>query len=144
MQRPCNGGAGARFGPAARCPARSQLVRQLPVAAQQIFQAAKSDVRCQFLQMVPRLQQNVAHPPRNSVLQVGQVPLKFLSRLHDDFRGGRGRGRAHVRHKIGNREIGFVAHAADDRDGAGGNRARHRFLVERPQIFERSAAARQQ
>ncbi|MDR8939456.1 hypothetical protein FEP67_04374 [Burkholderia multivorans] len=55
-------------------------------------------------------------------------------------RAGR-RRRAHVGREIGDREIGFVPDAADDRQFARRNRARERFVVERPQIFDRAAAA---
>jgi len=47
--------------------------------------------------------------------------------------GGRGRCRgARVRGHVGDGEIGFVSHAADDRDRAGVNGARHDLFVERP------------
>ena len=62
---------------------------------------------------------------------------------HDPLRRTGRRRRPLVGNEIGDREIGFVADAADDRDRAGGDRARHAFVVERPQVFERAAAARE-
>ena len=72
------------------------------------------------------------------------MALKFLPRLHDDLGGSGRRGCAHVRDKIGDREIAFVSHAAHNGNRARGNRPRHGFLVKRPQIFDGPAAARQQ
>jgi len=59
----------------------------------------------------------------------------------DQLGGGRGRGRAHVGRKVREREVDLVAHRRDDRKGRSGDRAYGHFLVERPQIFERTAAA---
>ena len=63
-----------------------------------------------------------------------------LIRAHQ-FGCSGGRGGALIGDKIGNGEIDLMADAADDRQLAGRNRARHDFLVERPQIFQRAAAA---
>ena len=59
---------------------------------------------------------------------------------------GRGRRRrcAQVGGKVGDREVGFVADGADHGDRAGADRARHGFVVERPQVLERTATAREQ
>ncbi len=62
---------------------------------------------------------------------------------HDDLRGRGRRRRAHVGDEIGDGEIDLVADAADDGDGRGGDGARHRLVVEGPQILERAAAAGQ-
>ena len=58
------------------------------------------------------------------------------------FRGGRRRRSAQIRHEIGNRKIRLMPDCGDHRYRAGRNRARDRFLVESPQVFERSASAR--
>jgi hypothetical protein len=63
---------------------------------------------------------------------------------HEQFRGGRRRRRAQVGGEVGDREIDFVADRGDDGDRAGADRARDRFVVERPQVFERAAAPREQ
>ena len=53
-----------------------------------------------------------------------------------------GSGRA-CRREIGDGEVGFVADAADDGNGAGGYRARHDFFVKRPQVFNAAATPAQ-
>ena len=50
----------------------------------------------------------------------------------DEFSRACGCRRAHVGGEIGQREIGFVPHAADDGNAAGGYCARNRLFVERP------------
>ena len=57
---------------------------------------------------------------------------------------GRGRrcGRAQIGDEIADRDIGFVADGGNQRDLRGRDGARDTFFVERPQIFERTAAAR--
>ncbi len=50
------------------------------------------------------------------------------------------RGRADVGGEIADGEVGFVAHARYHRHGAVGHRVGHRFLVERPQVFDAAAA----
>ncbi len=59
-----------------------------------------------------------------------------------DLGGGRWRGGADIGSEIGQGEIGFVPHTADDRDRRSGYRSRDSFIVERPQIFYRAATAR--
>ena len=60
----------------------------------------------------------------------------------DDLGGGRRRRRAHVGDEVGNRHVGFVADRRDDRHRRPRDRARDDLLVERPEILDRSAAAR--
>ena len=61
---------------------------------------------------------------------------------HGRQRGGRRRGRAHVGDEVGDGDVDFVADAGHRRNAAGGDRARHAFVVEAPEVFERAAAAR--
>ena len=57
--------------------------------------------------------------------------------------GGRGRRRrAHVGGEVDQRRVGLVADRRDERDRALGRGAHHHLLVERPQILDRAAAAR--
>ena len=63
---------------------------------------------------------------------------------HEQFRCGRRRRRAQIRDEIGDREVDLMADRRDDRDRARMDRARHRLVVERPEVLERAAAARQQ
>ena len=59
--------------------------------------------------------------------------------------GGHRRGRrAQVGGEIGQGEIGLVAHRRHHRHRRGGDGAHQRLVVERPQVFQRSAAAGQQ
>ena len=46
-------------------------------------------------------------------LVLGDVPLEFLARTHDQLRCGGRRGRAQIRDKIGDGEISFMADAGD-------------------------------
>ena len=67
---------------------------------------------------------------------------QFGAHRHGDFGRGRGRGRAAVGREIDQRGIGFMAHGGDQRDRAFGGRAHDDLLVERHQIFDGAAAAR--
>lgn len=59
----------------------------------------------------------------------------------DEFTRVRRRRGAHVGHEVGDRHVGLVPHARDDRHWASGDGAGDGFLVERHQVFERAAAA---
>ena len=61
---------------------------------------------------------------------------------HHERRGGGRRGRAHVGDEVADREVGLVAHARHDRQRRLEHRARDDLLVERPQVLDRAAAAR--
>ena len=70
----------------------------------------------------------------------GQLRAQIFLRRADQF-GGSGRRRcAHVGGPVGNREIGFMANTGHHRQRTRGNRARHRLVVECPQVFDRAAA----
>ncbi len=78
------------------------------------------------------------------VAQLGQGGASNSWRVRTTSLGGGGRrGGAHVGGEIGDGEIGLVADAGDDGNGAGGNGARDGFFVESPEVFERAAAARE-
>ena len=78
----------------------------------QHFELAESAMRLQIAHAMPPLGKQVAHLLHEVALVLGDVAFEFLPRPHHDFCRGRRRGGAHVRHKIGNREIGLVADAA--------------------------------
>ena len=80
------------------------------------------------------------HPPHEAFHELAAGKHAF----GDDFRRRARRGRAHVRHKIRDGEINFMSDGGNDRNGRFKNRPRHDFLVERPQILQRPAAARDQ
>ena len=54
------------------------------------------------------------------------------------------RGRAQVGRQVGQRDVAFMADAADHRDRRLDDGAHQRLVVEGPQVFERAAAAHQQ
>ena len=67
---------------------------------------------------------------------------QFGADRHRQFGGG-GRGRrAQVGGIVAQRRVGLVPDRGDQRDRAARDRAHDRFLVERPQILDRAAAAR--
>ena len=70
------------------------------------------------------------------------IPRRPLVRVgHHRLRRRRGRRRAQVRHEIGDGEVDLVPDPADDGNRRAVHRARHHFLVEGPEILERSSAA---
>jgi hypothetical protein len=80
--------------------------------------------------------------------QAPQLCSKFRAQRagvrRNQFGRGRRRGRPQVRDEVGNRHVAVVADADDDRQRRRANRARHHFLVERPQVLNRTTAANQQ
>jgi hypothetical protein len=66
---------------------------------------------------------------------------EIVFRRHDELRGCGGSWRAEIGDEIGHREVGFVADRRDHGNRRRGNRARHDFAVERPEVLDRSAAA---
>ena len=74
--------------------------------------------------------------------QPGDLDKQLGAHRHRHFRR-RGRGRrALVGGKIDQSDVGLVADRRNQRDHARRRGAHHDFLVERPQIFQRAAAAR--
>ena len=74
--------------------------------------------------------------PRQDGRELGAVRDRLLG-------GGAGRRRAHVGGEVGQGHVALVADAHDDRHRRGGHRAHHLLVVERPQVLQRAAAARQ-
>src|SRR5229473_8265503 len=77
-------------------------------------------------------------PPR----QRRDLDEQFAAHRHRHFGGGRRRRRALVGGEVDQRDVGLVADRRDQRDHAVGGGADHDLFVERPQVFQRSAAAR--
>jgi hypothetical protein len=67
-----------------------------------------------------------------------------LQGLRSHLGRSRRRGGADIGDKIGDGEIGLMAHAADDGHGAGGEGVRQLFVVEGPQVLDGATAAHQQ
>src|ERR1700726_2085646 len=119
---------------------RRKLVHLLTPPAHQHFELAKAAMRLKIAHAMAALGKPVPYQLHQAPLVLGDVPLEFLTRAHAKLRGGRRCGRAQVRDKIGNREIGFVAHTRYHGNFGSENRARNHLLVESPQILERTAA----
>ena len=85
-----------------------------------------------------------------ATIPAGERPLPQAVDAHQQLRahrhrpfGGRGRRRrAHVGGEVDQRHVGLVADRGDQRDHARGRRPHDDLIVERPQILERAAAAR--
>ena len=74
-------------------------------------------------------------------LQRVEPAVNFALVRHGDLRRVRRRRRPCIGNKIGDRHVGLMPDGGDDRNVGGINRARHALIVERPQIFNRPAAA---
>src|SRR5947209_1927624 len=75
------------------------------------------------------------------LLPVAQAGEEFLPVRADVRRGVRRRQGPMIRDQVRDRDVGFMADGADDRDRRLEDRPGDEFLVERPQVFEASAAA---
>ena len=76
------------------------------------------------------------------MLELRQLIQKLRPDRHGDLRS-RGRSwRATVCRKVDQRRVGLMPDGGDQRDRRIGGGADHFFLVERPQILDRAAAAR--
>ncbi len=84
-------------------------------------------------------------PAPHAALQPRAEPYEgiepFLGIGNRKFRGRGGRRRTHVRCEVGNGEIDLVTDPGDHRDGRSHDRARQALVVERPEIFQRTAAS---
>ncbi len=78
---------------------------------------------------------------RQVALERAQCAQVLGAVRHAAFGRARGRRCALVGDEVGDRDVGLVADAADDRNAARVDRARDGFLVERHQVLERAAAA---
>ena len=118
---------------------RSGLVDALPRVADQPEWISKpgADV-ADFLAVAADHAGDRARERRLGLLQA----LAELAHRRDDHLGRRSRGwSANVGHEIGDRVVDFVAYGRDDRNRRAMDCAGDDFLIERPQVFERAAAA---
>ena len=79
---------------------------------------------------------------RAPMIEVRDAPRQLVAPGDDDLGGVRRRRGAHVGDEVGDRRVDLVPDAGDDRHRRGGDGAGDGLLVERPQILERAAAAR--
>src|SRR5262249_54300973 len=110
---------------------------------QKIEWAAKTAARGKFVNAAAQHENAIAHLIGERGAEFGNMLIEFAARLHDELGRGRRSRSAHVRDKIGDGEIGFVADTGNDgdfriEDGAGDD-----FFVEGPEIFHGTAAARE-
>jgi hypothetical protein len=85
--------------------------------------------------------EEIVHRHLQPLLPGLQLAQQLLLIAADDLRGGRRGRRAQVGNKISDRDVGFMADGADDRDLAGEDSPRHPLIVKTPQILQRTAAA---
>src|SRR6266480_4057413 len=60
------------------------------------------------------------------------APVELYCGWHNQFRRGARRGRAQIRHEIGNGEIDFMSDRGNNRDQRGCDRAGDNFLIKLP------------
>ena len=94
---------------------------------------ARSRVRPWARRAVVAADQPTAGPP--------SAPSHLGAVRHDDLGRGRRCRRADVGREVGQRDVDLVADAADDRERVRHDRADDPFVVERPEVLERTAAA---
>src|SRR6267142_442714 len=70
--------------------------------------------------------------------EIEERALALLEILHHELRGVGGRGRAHVRRQIGERDVHLVPDGRDHRDPRAHDGADHGLLVESPEILRRA------
>src|SRR5579862_4030026 len=134
--------AGAKPQSQTDCERRRKFIHLLAPPPHQNFELAKAAMGLEVAHAMAALGKPITNLLHKVPLMLGDMPLEFLTRTHDQLCCGGRRGRAQVRNKIGNREIGFMADAGDHGSFRSHNRAGNYFLIERPQIFERASATR--
>ena len=153
-----NGVAAAQGGQWADCVQTVHLVLQLQAALLEAFVYGSRQAFGQAVQALAQqgqaalrmlagqagLQVQQAFAALAELALEGAAQAQFAGIRGQQFGGGRRRGRAHVGAEIADRYIGFMAHGADNRRPAGRHGARHAFLVEAPQVFQRAAAGQNQ
>ena len=120
-----------------------QFVHALCLLAQILPGVAQLQAPGEGGQLLPVRAQVLLQVARAACLQGRQLGEPFVLVGAGELGGGRGCRCTLVGYEIGDGEVDFVAHSADDRYRAGMDGAGHRFLVERPQVFQRAAAAGQ-
>lgn len=88
-----------------------------------------------------RLAQALALQVPQARVQHAQAVQQVLALRHQQLGGHRRRGRAHVGGEVGQAEVGLVADGRNHRHLRRGDGARQPLVVERPQVFQRAAAA---
>ena len=114
------------------CRPRSARWPRMPANPDRLSSARSRDSsRC-----VPR-----RHRRRHAPDQPIDAGDEFVLSRHDHLGGRRRRRGAQIRDEIRDGDIGLVADRGDHRHGRSGDGASHDFLIEGPQILDRTAAA---
>ena len=122
--------------------AHTQLhaIEPLHMLPHQVARLAEHVALPRRAEAVPHAQERTAQRADQALLQHVQPLTESLLASHHQFGRGRGRGRAQIGHEITDREIDFVAHGRDHRNGRRHDRARHTLLVEAPQVLQAAPA----
>src|SRR5215813_660817 len=121
--------------------ARSHFIGALAPLAKQFERAAETTACTEFVNAAAQNENAIAHLFDKRFAKIVDVLIEFAAGLHDEFRGSGGSGRANVRDKIGDGEIGFVADTGDDGNFRIENGTSDDLFVEGPEILHRAAAA---
>ena len=119
------------------------LVELLTVPPDEYLDLTKSAIDAHVINPAPSQRKLVPHL-LHEVAKMGlDVTLELLPRSHHDFRRGRRRRGAQISHEIGDRKIGLMPDARNDRNFRCGDCAGQALLVERPEVLKRPAPARE-
>ncbi len=91
----------------------------------------------------PLVADPAARVPLQTAHRGGHLPAPFARQRADQLGRRRRRRRAPVGGEVGDGDVDFVTDAGDHRHATAAHGARHRLVVEGPQVFERAATARQ-
>ncbi len=87
--------------------------------------------------------QAFAHAQQQALAQACQTLANIRTAGRQQLRSRRRCGRAHIGDEVGDGYVGLVADGADDRRLAGGHGTGDGLFVEAPEVFQRTAATRQ-
>src|SRR6266498_1409404 len=122
--------------------AKRKVVQALLALVDAGHHASEGAVLSGFGQDLLRHQQSVPNGTREALLQAVGLVFQLLKRADYELGGSGGRWGAKVGDKIDDREIRLGTDRGDDRYSRGDGGARQSFVVERGQVFGRTAATR--
>jgi len=120
-----------------------QLIQALSVLPHEVFRSPERPLRQQILQAALADKYRVADRVSELSVQLRDVPVEGFALSNHDFRGSGGGGGSTSATKSA--MVKSVSWPTAETIGyqRRRNRARHLFFIERPQVFKRTAAARQ-
>ncbi len=107
------------------------------------LRAQRVQLQCRAVGALHRGAQALHLHALQAPLQGGEMPREVVAVRHQQLCGDGWRRRAFVGREFREAEVGLVPDRADHRHGGGRDRARDDLLVEGPQVFQRTAAARE-